>query len=348
MKYVLSDLQGSTRAVMNNNGSSSTVIARHDYVPFGEEIGSGIGLRSGSQGYGAGDTNRWKYGLLERDGTSGPDHTWWRKYESMAGRWTSPDPLPGSIGDPQSFNQYAYTQNDPANFVDPSGLATCLPFIGCIGIGPPTYVVTIPAPANSGPIIGNSFLGDVPFVIVTGGEINEPGGGGPQSASGQNRIRPDCFYPQPAPEADLNANIRTAEERRKFMEQSLFLTGDATRIAMNHYLWFRDQVKKGGPWDYNNSKLRTPEEIASSIYDSFGNFHYGAVGAAAGFPLGELLRAAGYAQETSGDVRGAGQSGGLVGVFTGIGAKAPYGDKPQDQEPIRMGYAYYQKGCHKQ
>jgi hypothetical protein len=62
----------------------------------------------------------------------------------------------------------------------------------------------------------------------------------------QNPVRPECFYPQGPPEADLNANIRTAADRRKSMEQSLFYPGaDATTIAMNHILWFRDQVKKG-------------------------------------------------------------------------------------------------------
>jgi RHS repeat-associated protein len=120
--YALSDLQGSTRAMMNNQGTSSAVIARHDYLPFGEEIGSSIGFRSGGQGYGAGDTNRWKYGMLQRDAATGLDHTWWRKYESAAGRWTTPDPLGGSIGDPQSFNHYTYTGNDPVNSVDPTGL----------------------------------------------------------------------------------------------------------------------------------------------------------------------------------------------------------------------------------
>jgi hypothetical protein len=46
---VLQDVQGSTRAVMNNNpvSGASTIIARHDYLPFGEEIGSGTGLRTG-------------------------------------------------------------------------------------------------------------------------------------------------------------------------------------------------------------------------------------------------------------------------------------------------------------
>ena len=124
LKYVLSDLQGTARALMNNNGSSSAIVARHDYLPFGEEIGSGIGLRSGAQGYNASDNNRQKYALTERDNVTGLDHTWFRKYENRSGRWTSPDPYNGSAttADPQSFNRYSYTQNDPVNFVDPSGL----------------------------------------------------------------------------------------------------------------------------------------------------------------------------------------------------------------------------------
>jgi RHS repeat-associated protein len=127
LKYALSDAQGATRAVMNNNGSSSAIIARHDYLPFGEEIWAGIGSRSTTQMYGATDAIRQKYGLTERDDATGLDHTWWREYESFSGRWTSPDPYNGSmsIGDPQSFNRFSYTQNDPVNLVDPSGLATC-------------------------------------------------------------------------------------------------------------------------------------------------------------------------------------------------------------------------------
>jgi len=73
---------------MNNNGvGTSTVIARHDYLPFGEEISSGVGMRTGSQGYNVPDANPQKYAMLERDST-GLDHTWWRKYESTAGRYT--------------------------------------------------------------------------------------------------------------------------------------------------------------------------------------------------------------------------------------------------------------------
>ena len=118
-RYALTDTQGSTRTILNSSGA---VIARHDYVSFGEEIAAGVGLRTSGQGFGATDTNRQKYGLTERDDTSGLDHTWWRKYEHRSGRWTSPDPLRGTIGNPQSFNGYSYAANDPVNFVDPSGL----------------------------------------------------------------------------------------------------------------------------------------------------------------------------------------------------------------------------------
>jgi RHS repeat-associated protein len=123
LKYVLSDLQGTMRAVTNNNGSSSAVIARHDYLPFGEEIWAGS-YRSSSYSYGVTDGNRQKYGLTERDDATGLDHTWWRKLESFSGRWTSPDPYNGSmaIANPQSFSRYTYVGNDPLNLIDPTGL----------------------------------------------------------------------------------------------------------------------------------------------------------------------------------------------------------------------------------
>jgi hypothetical protein len=38
------------------------------------------------------------------------------------GRFNRPDPVGGSIGNPQSLNRYAYVQSDPINAVDPLGL----------------------------------------------------------------------------------------------------------------------------------------------------------------------------------------------------------------------------------
>ena len=120
VNYVLQDVQGSTRAVM----SSTSIIARHDFLPFGEELAAGVGMRTWGQGFGVEDKIRQRYGLTERDDATGLDHTWWRKYDNRAGRWTSADPYRGSmtIADPQSFNRFSYVQNDPVNFVDPTGL----------------------------------------------------------------------------------------------------------------------------------------------------------------------------------------------------------------------------------
>lgn len=121
VKYVLQDWQGSSRAVI---GQTGVIKARMDYTAFGEEIQAGIGLRTSTQGFNVSSNLEQKYSRTERDKATGLDHTWFRKLENQAGRWTSPDPYNGSasLGNPQSFNRYNYVENQPTNFIDPSGL----------------------------------------------------------------------------------------------------------------------------------------------------------------------------------------------------------------------------------
>ncbi len=130
VKYLVSDWQGSTRAAVSSTGY---IQARMDYSAYGEDIDSGTGMRTGAQGFGISTGLRQKYGLSERDASTGLDHMWFRKNENRAGRWTSPDPYRGSmtINDPQSFNRYSYVSAQPTNFVDPSGLAQGAPRPGC-------------------------------------------------------------------------------------------------------------------------------------------------------------------------------------------------------------------------
>ena len=47
-----------------------------------------------------------------------------RRYNRRWSKFDQPDPSDGSynLADPQSLNRYSYVQNDPVNFVDPSGL----------------------------------------------------------------------------------------------------------------------------------------------------------------------------------------------------------------------------------
>jgi len=172
-KYELQDAQGSTRATLNNSGNGSLVIARHDYLPFGEEIASG--LRASGLGYGGTDYNRQKYAMTERDDVTGLDHTWWRKYESFSGRWTTPDPLGGDIGDPQSFNGYNYTGNDPVNFVDPSGLIAGPGSCGYYDAANGVWVFT-PCPDEDG--FWRRFARNSGFGGLPGGGKGGAGGGG--------------------------------------------------------------------------------------------------------------------------------------------------------------------------
>jgi RHS repeat-associated protein len=131
--YVMADRIGSTRVLMNAAGA---VTSRHDYLPFGEELGAGTGapgspsgMRTAAQGYSAADNVHQRYADTRLDEATGLDHTLWRKLETRSGRWTTPDPYGLSMEgtDPQSFNRYGYVRNDPVNIVDPSGLRKVCP-----------------------------------------------------------------------------------------------------------------------------------------------------------------------------------------------------------------------------
>ncbi|MFZ0798638.1 MAG: RHS repeat-associated core domain-containing protein [Terriglobales bacterium] len=63
----------------------------------------------------------WIFTSYERDTESGNDYALARSYASGQGRFVAPDPLEGVLGDPQSWNRYAYVENDPIDLSDPSG-----------------------------------------------------------------------------------------------------------------------------------------------------------------------------------------------------------------------------------
>lgn len=117
--YLTSDRLGSPRVITDSSGN---VRARHDYLPFGEEL-SGLGNRTSQNGY-VGDGIRQKFTQYERDAETGLDFAQARHYSFVNGRFTRPDPLLASAnpGEPQSWNRYVYCANNPLNYVDPNGL----------------------------------------------------------------------------------------------------------------------------------------------------------------------------------------------------------------------------------
>ncbi|MBV9760502.1 MAG: RHS repeat protein [Acidobacteriaceae bacterium] len=124
--YLTYDHLGSLRMVTDANAN---VIARHDYIPFGEEIPGGIaGRNSQFDGY---DNVNQKFTGKERDAESGLDYFGARYYGSSMGRFMSPDhPLIDQHPEnPQSWNLYAYARNNPLINIDPTGLG-CVTDLG--------------------------------------------------------------------------------------------------------------------------------------------------------------------------------------------------------------------------
>ncbi len=98
VKYFMQDWQGSVRAGVNAGGF---VKSRTDHQAFGEEIASGVGLRSESQGYGAPAGTRHGYGLTGDGDSSVPDNfgsgeVWATYTRTRAAEWFT------YIDDPQS------------------------------------------------------------------------------------------------------------------------------------------------------------------------------------------------------------------------------------------------------
>lgn len=135
--YLSVDNLGTPRVTTDSSGN---VQARHDYLPFGEEIAA-YGGRSGHAQYHA-DSLRKKYTGFERDDENGLDYAQARYYASAAGRFTSVDPynivieteitattdperaqneFTNYLSRPQSWNRYAYVINNPLKYIDPTG-----------------------------------------------------------------------------------------------------------------------------------------------------------------------------------------------------------------------------------
>lgn len=119
-RYLGPDVLGSTRFV---HDQGRAVLARHDFLPFGEEIPAGVNGRSAVPGYAFDDKVRQKFTGQPRDSESGLDFFSTRYASAAQGRFTGADqPLVGQWNEqPQSWHLYAYTSNNPVNRVDPNG-----------------------------------------------------------------------------------------------------------------------------------------------------------------------------------------------------------------------------------
>ncbi|MGA8437823.1 MAG: RHS repeat-associated core domain-containing protein, partial [Candidatus Sulfotelmatobacter sp.] len=113
----------------STSGSGGTIVYQHRDTLSPRLYTNSSGADAGEQGtypfgeswYNNNTTSNWVYTSYERDAESGNDYALARSYANTNGRFLSPDPLEGIVGDPQSWNRYAYVENDPINLSDPSG-----------------------------------------------------------------------------------------------------------------------------------------------------------------------------------------------------------------------------------
>ncbi len=136
MFYVLSDHLRSTSVLVNQNG---TVNSRNFYYPYG-------GNRGGSA-FSAITTKRFtgqyhEQGLPGDEGRSYYNARW---YDAQVGMFISADTLVPSPLTPQTLNRYAYSNNNPLRYQDPSGHRACEDD-DCLRSGP----VIIKPPKTSG------------------------------------------------------------------------------------------------------------------------------------------------------------------------------------------------------
>jgi RHS repeat-associated protein len=123
----VSDHLGSPRIILGKSGSLADT-KRRDFMPFGEDLGAGQFGRTTALGYepsGTPSNPREKFATYERDDETGLDFAQARYYQSTLGRFTTPDePFADQVeDDPQSWNLYAYSRNNPLADSDPSGMS---------------------------------------------------------------------------------------------------------------------------------------------------------------------------------------------------------------------------------
>lgn len=136
---------GEVAQVQREEGANQTVASQRTYYLHGDRLGSASLITAGGDGAGAAGTvlREQRYSPFgtaettvagaaavtsgftgqEQDDDTGLTNMGGRLYDSLTGRFLTPDPINPAAGWSQGFDAYSYVLNSPLNFVDPSGFA---------------------------------------------------------------------------------------------------------------------------------------------------------------------------------------------------------------------------------
>ncbi|NOT28009.1 MAG: hypothetical protein HOP16_18145 [Acidobacteria bacterium] len=113
--YYHTDAIGSVRMTTDATGA---IVGRYDYLPFGEPCGPTCNPTAPPEVR--------QFGGKEKDLETGFDYFGARYHQSQTGRFTTVDPvlnIEKAIVDPEQWNRYTYSRNNPLRYVDPDGRA---------------------------------------------------------------------------------------------------------------------------------------------------------------------------------------------------------------------------------
>jgi RHS repeat-associated protein len=148
--YYMHNYHGDVTSLTDSNGN---VIKSYSYDAFGNE-----------KNIDANDNNPFRYSGEYFDKETGTIYLRARYYDPQMGRFTSQDSLLGNTNDPLSLNLYTYVQNDPMQYVDPSGhfLETLLDVVSVAWSA--VDLVKNPSWGNAGYLTWDVAAAVIPFV----------------------------------------------------------------------------------------------------------------------------------------------------------------------------------------
>ncbi|WP_423462379.1 RHS repeat-associated core domain-containing protein [Promicromonospora sp. MS192] len=245
-------------------GNTTNQVVRRYTDPFGAERDSAAGLPDDS----AGGTSGWAgdHGFLDKPAdASGLTAVGARLYDPVLGSFVSVDPVM-DLSDPQQWNAYAYANNNPVTWSDPTGLllgplidgAYTAPTRGKPGSGGwqigPNKTGYTGSWNNGGSYNGPNSIGDPPVYNNSGGYLPGAKERIDAAAAAHKRLEQRRLEQRKAHEK-ATAEAREAQTREREQENSWLETGTSLLGSIWHGIsdGFNQWRYKPHNWAWGNS-----------------------------------------------------------------------------------------------
>lgn len=236
LHFTLSDPLGTKRVQSNASGTPEQNFIM---LPWGNDFNNTFAVTSTTPlgGSAEPDATEIHFTQKERDVESGNDYFGARYFNSMTGRWLSPDwsakeePVPyAKLDNPQSLNLYRYLFNNPLSTVDPDG------HVGAED--DPTYLTNLAHMAvvaiSNGMNAGDAMQAELAQQQKVATPLTDKNGNVVQGANGKPALVPGGF--------DVNAVVKTGQSDKE-------LRGYAPMVGTTQTAEDLANFRTGGKWD---------------------------------------------------------------------------------------------------